>query len=251
MAARPPDEDMLGVIGLCPLGEAEVTQFIAARPADAPFEYVVTANAQHLVLLAEPGAPLREAYDAAWLRLNDGQIARALARWATGASFGLATGSDVTRHLLAQHITAEDAVTIIGGAPGLPEALRSRFPIRRIHLHDPPMGYIHDPGAVEAAVAFVRAHPSRFVFVTTGVPRSEAFLLRLKQAGGITGTGLAFGSALRFAVDEVQRAPDWMRALGLEWLFRLGSEPQRLWRRYVIESSPIFLLAWRAWRRAR
>jgi len=239
------------VIGLCPLGEAEVTPLLAARPAGAPFEYVVTANAQHLVLLAEPGGALRQAYDAAWLRLNDGQIGRVLARWATGARFGLAAGSDVTRRLLEQHITARDDLTIIGGAPGLPDALRLRFPIRRIHLHDPPMGYIHDPEAVATAIAFVRAHPSRFVFVTTGAPRSEAFLLRLKQAGGITGTGLAFGSALRFAVDEVSRAPGWMRAIGLEWLFRLGSEPRRLWRRYVIESSPIFLLAWRAWRRAR
>ena len=238
---------MLGIIGLSPMGAEEATAMLAARPADASFGYVVTANAQHLVLLAKPGSALREAYDAAWLRLNDGQIARWLARWATGARFGLATGSDVTRHLLELHITAEDAITIIGGAPDLPDALRARFAVRRINLHDPPMGYIHCPDAVAVAIAFVRTHPARFVFVATGVP-TEAFLLALMAERGITGTGLAVGSALRFAVGEVPRAPGWMRATGTEWLFRLMSEPRRLWRRYAIESSPIFLLAWRAWR---
>lgn len=248
---RSPEKDMLGIIGLSPVDAETAAAMVAARPADAPFEYVVTANAQHLVLVAEPGSILRRAYEAAWLRLNDGQIPRILARWATGERFGLAAGSDVTVLLLERYITAEDHMTVIGGAPSLPDVLRRNFPVRHIHLHDPPMGYINDPEAVEEAVRFVRAHPARYVFVATGVPRSEQLLMRLRQEPGLTGTGLAVGSALRFAAGEVPRAPAWMRRSGTEWLFRLISEPRRLWRRYVIESTPIFLLAWKAWRRAR
>jgi len=246
-----PDLDMLGVIGLSPMGLQAATALLAARPADAPFGYMLTANAQVLVLLAQPDHPLRAAYDAAWIRLTDGQIPRFLARIATGRRFPLAAGSDMTVLLLRQYITPEDDIAIIGGAPDLPDELRKRYNLGRIHLHDPPMGYMEKPEAVAAALGFVRAHPARFVFVATGVPRSEAFLLRLLQEGGVTGTGLAVGSSLRFAVGEVSRAPGWMRASGLEWLFRLLSEPRRLWRRYAVESSPIFLLAWRAWRSGR
>ena len=246
-----PDQDMLGIIGISPMGLEEATELLAARPADAPFEYMLTANAQVLVLLAKPGHPLRAAYDQAWLRLTDGQIPRFLARLATGARFPLAAGSDMTVRLLERHITAGDHITIIGGTPDLPDELRKRYAVRHIHLHDPPMGYINQPEAVAACIRFVREHPARFVFIATGVPRSEALALRLRQEGDITGTGMTIGSSLRFAVGEVPRAPAWMRATGTEWLFRLLSEPRRLWRRYVVESSPIFLLAWRAWRRAR
>jgi len=246
-----PDQDMLGIIGLSPMGLEAATALLASRPADAPFAYMLTANAQCLVLIAEPGHPLRTAYEQAWLRLTDGQVPRFLARLVSGRDFPLAAGSDMTVLLLEKYITAEDHITIIGGAPGLPDELRRRYPVRNIHLHDPPMGYINRPEAVAECIRFVREHPSRFVFIATGVPRSEALALRLKQEGDITGTGLTVGSSLRFAVGEVPRAPRWMRATGLEWLFRLGSEPRRLWRRYAIESSPILRLAWKAWRRGR
>ncbi|WP_424812482.1 WecB/TagA/CpsF family glycosyltransferase [Roseococcus sp. YIM B11640] len=250
-ARPPPDQDMLGIIGISPIGLEEAAALIASRPAGAPFGYVVTANAQHLVLLAQPGNPLRPAYEAAWLRLNDGQIPRRLAQWASGARFGLATGSDLAVLLLREYISAEDQISIIGGSPGLADALRRIYRVRHVHLHDPPMGYIDRPEAVAQAIRFVREHPSRFLFVTTGAPRSEQLLLRLSREEGLTGTGLALGSALRFAVGEVPRAPGWMRAAGLEWLFRLMSEPRRLWRRYAVESLPIFRLAWAERRRRR
>jgi len=45
------------------------------------------------------------------------------------------------------------------------------------------------------------------------------------------------GAAFDFHVGKVKQAPAWMREHGLEWLFRLVSEPRRLWRRYVINGS--------------
>jgi N-acetylglucosaminyldiphosphoundecaprenol N-acetyl-beta-D-mannosaminyltransferase len=46
------------------------------------------------------------------------------------------------------------------------------------------------------------------------------------------------GSAIAFAAGSVRRAPEWMRAAGLEWLFRLTSEPGRLARRYLANDLP-------------
>jgi len=47
--------------------------------------------------------------------------------------------------------------------------------------------------------------------------------------------GIGVGSTLAFYSGLVRRAPAWMSRLGLEWLHRLGQEPSRLWRRYLVE----------------
>ena len=51
---------------------------------------------------------------------------------------------------------------------------------------------------------------------------------------------LAVGAAFPFFAGEVPQAPKWMQDRGLEWLFRLGAEPRRLWRRYVL-LNPAYL----------
>ena len=59
---------------------AEVLRLIAARPAGAPFAYVVTPNADHLVRLSRDPATYRPLYEGAWLRLLDSRAVRRLAR---------------------------------------------------------------------------------------------------------------------------------------------------------------------------
>jgi exopolysaccharide biosynthesis WecB/TagA/CpsF family protein len=244
-----PEREMLGVLPLALLDAEGAVARIAARESQAPFAYVVTANAQHLVLLEDAAHPLRAAYDAAWLRLNDSRILARLERLVSGQGFPVATGSDVTRLLFERVVAPDDAIAVVGGDAALAEALRARFGLTALRLHEPPMGWMDKPEAVEAALDFLREAPARLVFVVTGAPQSERFLQRVAAAPGMTGTGLAVGSALRFLTGEVARAPTWMQRWGLEWLYRLLSEPRRLWRRYAVESSPVFAIAWRAWRR--
>ena len=51
------------------------------------------------------------------------------------------------------------------------------------------------------------------------------------------------GAAFDFHTGRVPQAPDWMREHGLEWCFRLASEPRRLWRRYIIQGGEFALAA--------
>ena len=51
---------------------------------------------------------------------------------------------------------------------------------------------------------------------------------------------VAEGGSLDFLAGDFKRAPRWMINLGLEWLFRLGTEPRRLWPRY--REYPLFLI---------
>jgi N-acetylglucosaminyldiphosphoundecaprenol N-acetyl-beta-D-mannosaminyltransferase len=51
---------------------------------------------------------------------------------------------------------------------------------------------------------------------------------------------IGVGAAFDFHAGRKKQAPRWMQRSGLEWLFRLGSEPRRLWRRYLI-NNPLFV----------
>ena len=52
---------------------------------------------------------------------------------------------------------------------------------------------------------------------------------------------MCVGAAFDFHAGRVRQAPRWMQRSGLEWLFRLGSEPRRLWKRYL-KNNPLFVL---------
>jgi N-acetylglucosaminyldiphosphoundecaprenol N-acetyl-beta-D-mannosaminyltransferase len=49
------------------------------------------------------------------------------------------------------------------------------------------------------------------------------------------------GAAFDFHTGRLRQAPPWIQRSGFEWLFRLGCEPRRLWRRYLF-NNPLFLL---------
>lgn len=233
-----------------PLDAEAALALIAARDPAAPLAYVVSINAQ-ILLLAGRDAALAEAHAGAWLRLNDSRVLARLHRITRGEDVPIAAGSDITRLLLERVIAPDDPITIIGGGPDLLPALRARFGLRNLAQHEPPMGFAAMPEARAAAIAFARAHPARFLFVATGAPRSETLLAQMVAEGGMTGTGLAVGSGLLFAVGLTRRAPRWMQRLSLEWLHRAWTEPLRLGRRYAQDVPPLLRLSWRAWRAPR
>jgi len=73
---------------------------------------------------------------------------------------------------------------------------------------------------------------ARITLIGMGCPRQEwwAFHMRERLAMPL----LAVGAAFDFHAGAVAQAPPWMQARGLEWLYRLGRDPRRLWRRYLL-----------------
>jgi len=237
---------LLGRLPVMPLDLEQASRTIAGRDPGASFSYVVTTNAQILILAEDPSNGLRAAQDNAWMRLNDSRILSRLHRWAMGETVPLAAGSDLALTLLQRAIRPSDAITIIGGGAELVEALREKYGLVNIAHHEPPMGYAGKPAAWQAAIEFVETHPARFVFVVTGAPRSERLMHALAERGRSTGIGMAVGSGLLFAAGLTPRAPAWMRRNGIEWLHRAWTEPRRLGRRYVLDVVPLLRLALRA-----
>jgi N-acetylglucosaminyldiphosphoundecaprenol N-acetyl-beta-D-mannosaminyltransferase len=79
------------------------------------------------------------------------------------------------------------------------------------------------------------------LFVGLGCPRQEKWIDA--QRGKIRAVMLGVGAAFDFHAGLKPQAPAWMQRLGLEWLFRLLSEPRRLWKRYLYHVPRFLMLA--------
>lgn len=91
----------------------------------------------------------------------------------------------------------------------------------------------------------IRASGAALVFVGLGCPRQEVFAFECRDA--LHMPILAVGAAFPFLAGLMPQAPAWMQNAGLEWLFRLASEPRRLWRRYMfLNPAYLFLVALQA-----
>jgi N-acetylglucosaminyldiphosphoundecaprenol N-acetyl-beta-D-mannosaminyltransferase len=87
------------------------------------------------------------------------------------------------------------------------------------------------PTADAEAVARIRASGARLLLVAYGAPAQELWIARnLDALAGVVAIGV--GGALDMIAGRTSRAPRWMRAAGLEWLYRLGRQPAR-WRRML------------------
>jgi exopolysaccharide biosynthesis WecB/TagA/CpsF family protein len=229
-----------------PLDVLQAAALIAARPPDAPFAFVVTPNAQHVVAADRGDRRFIEAQQRAWLVLNDSRVLRLLSRRLFGADFPIAPGSDLSAELFRAGVRPEDPITIIGGGEELERRLRERFGVTRIARLTPPMGFYRDPQAIDRCAAFVRDNPARYVFLVVGAPQSEMVALRIVEMGGAVGLGLCVGSALNFVTGIVRRSPGWLRRANLEWLYRLAQNPVGHARRVFVDSPPILWIALRA-----
>ncbi len=175
--------------------------------------------------------------------LNDSRILRLLSRVLFGRDLPVAAGSDLVARLFEVGVPADASLTLIGGDAEVEAALRRSFGIRTVARFTPSFGFWRDPVEVEQCLAFVRAHPARYVFLIAGAPQSEGLARRLIETPGVTGVGLCVGSALNFLTGRIRRAPRWMREAGLEWAWRLALNPRAHFRRVFIESAPILWIA--------
>ncbi len=84
----------------------------------------------------------------------------------------------------------------------------------------------------------IRSSGARITFVGLGCPRQEVFAYEYRSA--LSMPVVAVGAAFDFHAGLLQRPPERVQRLGLEWAYRLGQEPRRLWRRYAT-TNPLFL----------
>lgn len=78
----------------------------------------------------------------------------------------------------------------------------------------------------------IRQSGAQIVWVGLGTPKQDFEAARLAKRLPIV--AVAVGAAFDFVAGNKKEAPRWLSVMGFEWFFRLGTEPRRLWRRYLI-----------------
>jgi N-acetylglucosaminyldiphosphoundecaprenol N-acetyl-beta-D-mannosaminyltransferase len=119
------------------------------------------------------------------------------------------------------------------------ESLKRAHPgIRIVGAESPPYRALSDT-ELEAVAQRMRAAQADVVWVGLGTPKQDFEAERLRQLDAAPVIACV-GAAFDFVAGTKQRAPVWMQRSGMEWLHRLGSEPSRLWKRYVV-GNPAFV----------
>jgi N-acetylglucosaminyldiphosphoundecaprenol N-acetyl-beta-D-mannosaminyltransferase len=127
-----------------------------------------------------------------------------------------------------------------GGAPGVPELLKesleSRYPgIEVVGMYSPPFRQL-TPEEDEAVVRRINDAKPDFVWIGLGSPKQDRWVADHRgrlDAGAV----LAVGAAFDYNAGLLRTAPGWMQRSGLQWLFRLLTEPRRLWKRYTVSNA--------------
>lgn len=228
----------------------EAVAWVFDAAAGERFSYVVTPNVDHIVMLNDDGPePWRAAYRAAVaasdLVVNDSRILARLARL-SDVRLSVTPGSDLVRELVARACETSGTMALVGGDAAESRWLEGALPHWRILHCDPPMGVRDDPESQETIARFVEVSRADLVLFAIGAPQSEIVAHAIACRGRARGVGLCIGASVEFLSGSKRRAPGWMQKAGLEWFFRLVSEPGRLWRRYLVRGPRVFGLWWTA-----
>ncbi len=234
--------DVLGVGISCVDLDASVEIFAKWIANDAR-DYVCVTG-MHGVMESQRDEDLRAIHNASGLTTPDGMSMVYAGRWA-GARLSRVYGPDLMEAVLAEATEVGWSCYFLGGAPGVAErliaVLRGRYPDLVVAgWHSPPFRSLSE-AEDEELVTRINASGADIVWVGLGTPKQERWMAEHRtrlSAPVVVGIGAAFD----LVSGSVRQAPRWMQRSGLEWLFRLGVEPRRLWRRYLL-NIPRFAVA--------
>ncbi len=136
---------------------------------------------------------------------------------------------------------------IYGATPEVISALASRLGelapgIEIVGAESPPFRPLTEREEVELVERIRLARP-HIVWAGLGTPLQDLFVDRFRNRLGTT--LVAVGAAFDFIAGNKRQAPRWMQDHGLEWIFRLSTEPRRLWRRYLLGNTRFLRATWR------
>ncbi len=198
----------------------------------------VCVTSVHGIVESLDDASLREIHNRAGMCTTDGMPLVWSARHAGYDDADRVYGPDLTLAIAERAATDGWKSFFYGAADGvaaeLGEELARRYPgFQSVGAFSPPFRAL-EPAEEEDIVSMINDSGADIVWVGLSTPKQErwmdAFRDRL-DAPVLIGVGAAFD----FHTGRTTQAPYWIQRSGFEWLFRLVTEPKRLWRRYLLQ----------------
>lgn len=237
-----PKKNLLGIL-VDPIDRAEAAALVV-EAAEQSRTFSVSAIAVHGIMTGVLDRIHRYRLNHLELVVCDGQPVRwALNLLHRSGPRERVYGPNLMRDILASAAQKKIPVFFFGSTTDVLERmccnLKQRHPGLLIAGAEPSSFGPVSPQSADALAARIRSSGAKIVFVGLGCPRQEVWAYEYRERIGLP--IVAVGAAFPFAAGTLRQAPKWMQDRGLEWLFRLCSEPRRLWRRYLV-LSPIYLM---------
>jgi N-acetylglucosaminyldiphosphoundecaprenol N-acetyl-beta-D-mannosaminyltransferase len=232
----PTREPVLGS-AISAIDEATALEVVEQRLLHGGGGYVCFTNV-HAVVTGRQDDAFQAVTNRSFLSLADGKPVFWLGRMQGNGRIGHVPGPDFM--LAALHRFRDRGHFFYGSTPAVLERLTARLSaaipgLRICGTLSPPFRALTDAD-LEAHRARIVESGAQFVWVGLGAPKQEFWMAHnapALQNAILFGVGAAFD----FHAGVTRRAPEAMRKLGLEWLFRLASEPRRLWKRYLVTNT--------------
>jgi N-acetylglucosaminyldiphosphoundecaprenol N-acetyl-beta-D-mannosaminyltransferase len=214
-----------------PEAVAQIERWIESRETG---KYVAITG-MHGVAESRQDARFRDILNQAGLVVPDGMPLVWLGRWHGHPLRHRVTGSELML-AFCRETGSRPRHFFYGGAPGVTEnlarQLREQFNITVAGSYTPPFRPLTEAEEKDLAEQVKTAAPD-VLWVGLSTPKQERWMFEHRDNLNVP-VMLGVGAAFDMNSGRVKRAPAWMRENGLEWFYRLLSEPRRLWKRYLV-----------------
>jgi exopolysaccharide biosynthesis WecB/TagA/CpsF family protein len=145
------------------------------------------------------------------------------------------------------HRNDDVRVFLLGAKEGVADVAKEKINKRIgrdiiVGTYSPPFGFEDDEQECNHILEVISSSGANVVLVGLGNPKQTKWIYRYKNELPDINVFLALGATIDFEAGNIKRAPIIMQKLALEWLYRLFKEPQRMYKRYLIDDMPFFWL---------
>jgi len=206
-----------------------------------------TLNPDHAYHLQRNRA-FYDAYRAADFITSDSKYVYWGLKWIGRSIKAKCSGSDIVPAFCDHNARNPDVkVFFLGAAPGIAQRAMDRTNERlgrpvAVGALSPSMNFVNDEREIAAAIQTINESDATALVVGLGAPKQEIWIQKYKHAMPAVRVFMGVGATIDYEAGAVKRAPAWMTRSGLEWTYRLTTEPRRYWRRYWRDLEYFWLL---------
>ncbi len=199
--------------------------------------HYICVTPAHTIMECYDHSDLRDIYNHSGLTTPDGMAIVWLLRSKGFCFVERVYGPDLMRKVCQQGVEKGYRHYFYGGAPGVAEklsaVLQQQYPgLQVVGVDSPPFRKL-TAEEVKAEQARIRTANPDIVWVGIGSPRQDIWMSKYIDRLNVP-VLVGVGAAFDFLSGNKRQAPGWVQRNGLEWFYRLVSEPRRLWRRYLL-----------------
>jgi exopolysaccharide biosynthesis WecB/TagA/CpsF family protein len=227
---------------------AEARRRLRTALAGTSLFQVSTVNLDFLVR-AQTDAETRRIFETSHLNVADGAPVVWLGRLLGADMSERVAGADLVPAVLGDAAKMGSRVFLLGGENGVAAEAAARMLERFPGLviagtFEPPRAAIEDMDNAEIVERISEARPD-LLLVGLGHPKQERWIDMHREVLPVA-VAIGVGCVLELIAGRSRRAPRWMQSAGLEWAYRLGREPRRLFSRYLTDAAWLIPIAAKA-----